>query len=313
MIEPEFHDLFAAEVHNTSLPPVLKLQFLRAACVGRGASVLGTWCLTVENYAPAWKRLCDVYGDQHRIIQAYVGTIFDIKPVIKENHDGLRDIIDTVVGTLRQLQAMDVAIESWDPLIIHIILARLPAQTIAGWELTREASDVPTLDQLITYLEMKARGRINVGIDLGLNKRNERGEPSTSTGGHSSSVRRDQRTHHQPHQKRQHDGRQDRRVGNETRELPPCPVCQGSHAIFHYKNFAALDVNTRVGKLREWKRCLNCFSLRHATFDCSRPGKKHNSLVCFRTHARKRPAEARANMVSAKKYKTEIRETKKED
>lgn len=320
---PEFHDIFVAEVHGSALPPVRKLQLLRAACVGKAEHVLTQWRLKEENYLPAWKRLCGVYDDRHRIIQAYIGALFGIKPVLKENHDGLRDVIDTVEGNVRQLKAMGLATEEWDPLLIHIILERLPAQTIAGWELTRKVTDVPTLAQLITYLENKARGRINVGVDLAMGKRAEksdrRGEvENTAKVSNRVEHRERYRGHrHQPYvaQKRQRDERSEHRAQIE---YPPCPVCQGSHALYKCQTFAGMTVDDRSKKVREWKRCLNCFSLKHIAFDCPRPGcsscgNKHNLLLCFKTHGRKRAAEAQTNVVSAKHTKLERREAKRED
>lgn len=319
---PEFHDIFVAEVHDSALPLVRKLQLLRTACIGKAGHVLTQWRLKEENYLPAWQRLCGVYDDRHRIIQAYIGAIFAIKPVPKENHDGLREIIDTVEGNVRQLKAVGLATEAWDPLLIHIILERLPPQTIAGWELTRKVTDVPTLSQLITYLENKARGRINVGVDLAMNKRVERSERRNEA---ETPVRSSTRVEHreryrgqrpQPFvaQKRHRDEHSDRRGPVEHQ---PCPMCQGSHALYKCRAFADISVDERSKKVRDWKRCLNCFSLKHIAFDCQRPGcsscgNKHNLLVCFKTYGRKRVAEAQTNVVGAKRAKLERGETKRE-
>lgn len=54
---PGFRDVFRAEVDRRDYEPVMKLIYLRDACVDKAARILGTWQLTAANYKLAWESM----------------------------------------------------------------------------------------------------------------------------------------------------------------------------------------------------------------------------------------------------------------
>lgn len=63
-------------------------------------------------------------------------------------------------SVIRQLKDMKVDTDSWDPILIHMIVTRLPRVTADNWEQRRTVAEEPKLRTLLTYLCGRARGRL---------------------------------------------------------------------------------------------------------------------------------------------------------
>lgn len=46
------------------------------------------------------------------------------------------------------------------------LLIRMPKSTITHWETSQDLNDMPTLEQVLRFLERRARGIVNIGATV---------------------------------------------------------------------------------------------------------------------------------------------------
>lgn len=296
---PAFRDLFKAEVDDREFDNVTKLRYLQQACEKRAAQTLGIWKPTAENYNAAWALLQTKYSDSHRITQSLLDDIFGIQKQTAESHDGLRTIIDVITSTLRQLDVLGIATESWDEIIIHIVTARLPSRTLESWEQKRIGlGKSPTLKQLFEFLEAKASGRRFVDepepVQFRAVTRPGPSRPMPKPQFGQNNPYRIQR--YQPYVKPQIAQRpftstkqaQQPASLAQSKGQWKCYQCGGPHLVGKCHEFEDMSMDERRMKVQSWKACLNCFGLTHKALECRQRGcglcpdsvQKHHLLLC---------------------------------
>lgn len=309
---PAFRDLFRAEVDERDIEPVTKLIYLQKACKGRAKKTLGNWAKLAENYAAAWQLMNEKYNDGYRIQQSLIDTMLDMKKRQEESYDGLRDVIDTVTSTLRQLTVSGTNVSGWDAIIINIMTRCLPATTLDAWEQRRINMKKPTLARLFKFLEAKAKGRMFVDIDQ--EEKRESQNMHVQEHYRRPIQRQERRGDHQPRSNRPpinqnryrpySTGKRDwqatmvsqRPQQQERDSRPPqraglvCYLCEGTHSVTKCDDFKRLTVTQRKDKARLWTVCYCCFSKAHYTRDCQYNGcqkcpptdPKHHRLLCLK-------------------------------
>ena len=70
-----------------------------------------------------------------------------------ENTNQLRQIVDTTKCNLEALKAMNLHTETWNLMIIYILFRKLDNKTKREWELQISSKELPTLQQLYSFLE----------------------------------------------------------------------------------------------------------------------------------------------------------------
>lgn len=158
---PAFRDMFVAEVHNRAdIESVTKLSILKDACTDQAADTLGLWSHTNDSYVGAWSLLKERYEDQYSIKQSLVRQIYALPVLKEERYESLSHMVNMMESVIRQLKDMKVDTDSWDPILIHMIVTRLPRVTVDDWEQRRTVTEEPKLRTLLTYLCGRARGRL---------------------------------------------------------------------------------------------------------------------------------------------------------
>ena len=83
--------------------------------------------LSDSNYAKALNLLEDRYGNKQLIIASHVNQLLRLDKVKSgRNVDELRNLFDQIESHVRSLGSLDVKSEHYGPLLIPIILERLP-------------------------------------------------------------------------------------------------------------------------------------------------------------------------------------------
>lgn len=284
---PAFRDMFRAEVNNREFDNVTKLRYLQQACVKRAASTLGIWKPTAENYEAAWAHMQSKYSDDHRITQSLLDDIFTIQKQVVESHDGIRTIIDVTTSTLRQLEVLGIATTSWDEIIIHIITARLPAETWKTWEQKRIGfGQSPTLSQLFEFLEAKASGRRFID-----EQQPQEAEQYKHNPGPSRSAMKPQHGHNNQHRTQRYQPYDNRNAGQSNQgyqKVMKCSFCNGPHLSAKCRDFVGMTLNERRDKVQTVKACNCCFGKGHRAMQCRLNGcgtcpdsvPKHHALIC---------------------------------
>lgn len=158
----EWRSSFDSMVHNTSLPDTKKMYLLKQCLSGQAERILGGWQVTGENYAAAYKSLCDIYENRYRIIMAHLDELKNIPRMAMESYEGLRAMIDTTNSVLRQLRVCGSPVEQWDHMLVHHLITRMPPKISASWETSHNLSEMPKVEMVLKFLEKRARGQLNI-------------------------------------------------------------------------------------------------------------------------------------------------------
>jgi len=99
-----FHDTFHSLIHrDNSITEIQKFHYLKSSLKGE---VIQSLEISSNNYKEAWHILKRRYDNKRLIIQKHIKALFDLQPIIKENHTGLRHLVDGILKHLRALKAI---------------------------------------------------------------------------------------------------------------------------------------------------------------------------------------------------------------
>lgn len=131
----EFRDTFSSLIHdNDDIDEINKFHYLRASLEGSAAVVIQSIEFSANNYAVAWKLLCERFDNKRLLIQNHVSALFNIEPITKESSVTLKRVIDQISKNLRALESLGEPVSHWDTLVIYIVTHKLDAKTYREWE-----------------------------------------------------------------------------------------------------------------------------------------------------------------------------------
>lgn len=271
-----FRDMFEAMVHTKEhLSTTVKYTRLMKALKGSAAQVVAGFLPTDDNYESAWTTLKARYDNARLIVTSHLNIFLGMPPLDKESNSGLRRLVDITNETTRSLAAMKRPVETWDDILVHILVSKLPKATIISWEMEQKGTELPKLSELLEFIEGRARGldhmsstlieRVSAANPTNLTNPNRRAPPPkahTSTGntGNLSKASANQPT--------------------------KCPKCGGQHPLRRCPVVEAIPVNERFAAIKDLQVCYNCFSPTHmakscdSNYRCRNCQGKHNTILC---------------------------------
>lgn len=268
-----FRDSFTAAVlDRIDLKPVQKLLRLQQSVIGMAASVLGEWALVPENLPLAWEQLYRAYNNEYQTIRAHVKELFEMPSVQSESYLGIRNLINTVTNSNRQLASLLTSQEQCDFMLMYMLEVRMPTSTRSAWEMYRDTTARPRLADMIACLERRAAGLAGVSLTAPSGESNHQAPRS-----HDAAAKPTQADF--PDRKRQLRGKP---------QLPPCPFCQRDHGLFRCADFLKMKLTARLDFVRMSKLCHNCLRIGHEATACPKPqfacknckGEYHNTAIC---------------------------------
>lgn len=117
--------------------------------------------------------MVNVYENRYRIVMAHLEEIMQLESCRTESIESIRKLIDTTHRVLRQLNVMACPVQQWDDVIVYVLISRMAPRTLEAWEISQDLRDMPTIEDVLKFLERRSRGIINL----------QRNQPSTSTNG----------------------------------------------------------------------------------------------------------------------------------
>jgi len=258
-----FRDTFTLMVHdNAMLPPIDKLHYLRWSLIGDAHKLVESLEVTSHNYQIAWDIINKRYKGNKTIIQHHVQAIINFPCLTKESHSSLRQLVDTTQQHIRTLKHLEQPTDTWDTLLIQLLIPKLDSNTRREWESERADKEaLPTMDEFVTFLE----------------KRCSFLEALTRTS--SLSVTKNV----QAHSKQQADKQFGSAQAHAGTETAACPVCQNNHRIFECLIFRDMSPQARIEKIKSSKLCYNCLKPFHGKNcvhgSCRKCHKRHNTLL----------------------------------
>lgn len=207
-------------------------------------------------------------------------------------------MIDTITSTNRQLISMGYQCDHWAPIVMNLLARKLPKVTMGEWEQARRIDVPPSLDDLITFLEGRARLRVFSAVT-----------PSQSTGqaekeNKPSGGRHYQRGPEQARPMRPHN------VEGTNQGQSSCLKCRGAHPLFRCPELTnARTVQDRRQALMGVRACWNCLQGGHLATHCPKSpcmkcNIKHNRLLCPQQE-RQAPPPAQVHHAGAKRSRRE--------
>ncbi|XP_063363671.1 uncharacterized protein LOC134652418 [Cydia amplana] len=264
---PTFKDLFLSIVHNNaSLSNVQKLHYLKTSVSGEAEAILKHVQITESNYTQAWDILQKRYGNKKLIVNSILKRLFLQKKLNTQSATQLKSLLDTTTECLNSLQNLNMATDSWDPLIIFLVVQKLDPESHKDWEEYAHKDDseeLPKWTDFVKFLEAKFRTLELITA-------------SSSTPRERNVVK--ERTFH----------------ATESQAEKSCVMCKGNHTLAHCKEFTKMQPNERCEYTKNNRLCYNCLAPGHAVFKCRLPmscricRKRHHSLV----HVTKSPETA---------------------
>jgi len=97
-----------------------------------------------------------------------------------ENASQLRQTVDTTRCNLEALKAMKQNADSWDMIIIYTLVHILDNKTKKEWELHISNKELPTLQQLYTFLEHRCSALESVSTKIKTNEKRQASDKKMS-------------------------------------------------------------------------------------------------------------------------------------
>lgn len=250
----EFRDLYLSLIHECKeLEPIQKFHYLRASLDGPAAQCIKSLEFTSTNYNLAWNILKERFENKQLIVHNYIKSIFTIGEIRADSALAFRDLVDNISKNLRSLNSLGVPTEQWDPLIIFMIVSKLDVETVRDWERQSFKNELPTLDELKSFLSSRA--------DLleKLNFRKNKGEIKTKP--QKAFV-----------------------TSSSQNKSFSCYICKKPHSIYKCSQFLSLPIQSRREKVSNLKLCFNCLKGNHLLNNCTSSSckycnEKHHSLL----------------------------------
>lgn len=263
-----FRDAFKTEVHlNPRYTQAQKLRKLMSSLEGRAKRAIGTWTASDErSYPLAWEALCKIYDNEYRTIQAHLQKIFALKPMSQSSRDSLREVLDTVRGAHRQLRLLLPPEQIADYLFLFQIERTLDSESQAQWGMRRTNVELPTLDQMYDFLELRSSLMGTLPRNTAIIRSSEGQIRGTAPGEASPTPMFN--------------------IGRGNEPKPKCDLCQNRyHWPFACPRFRAMPISERMTYVVRHKMCISCFSTKHETANCPdrqcpRCHVRHNSCLC---------------------------------
>lgn len=249
-----FRDLFRSLIHyDDRLTKIEKHHYLKTSLTGEAEQLLKNYTLTEANYDDAWRKLNERYENKRMIVSSILNRFLSQKTLMTASAKGLTDLLDTSSQCLTSLT--NLKIDSWNAMIVHIVVSKLDMETRKLWEQSLDdSSSIPTYKDLQSFLERQFRA-----LEMYASK--AKPVPQTQKVTNIKSF--------------------------ATKIENTCTYCSLNHYICHCKDFASRSVPERQDFVKKNNICFNCLVKGHSVFNCRQStvckkcGRRHHTLLHF--------------------------------
>ncbi|XP_063408992.1 uncharacterized protein LOC134692470 [Mytilus trossulus] len=252
-----FWDSYESAVHlNLSLTNVQKFNYLKAQLEYEALDSIAGFALTNVNYDEAVNLLKERFGQQDKIINAYMQALLEI-PSPRNQLTSLRSFYDKMESYVRGLEALGQTQETYGTLLVPIIMKTLPGEV--RQHLAREHR-IQTW--VLRDLRKSLLDEINI-MDAGQEIESTNYLPTTSSffaGANSAKSK-----------------------SFKNIETRPCVFCHEIHAPTYCSNIT--DTESRMDVVKRDKLCFNCLG-NHKINECKSENtcrycnRKHHTSLC---------------------------------
>lgn len=279
-----FRDTYLSLVHNsTDLCDIQKFHYLKSSLVGSALLIIDALELTTANYSVAWELLLNRFDNNRLLIHNHVRALFTLKPLLKESYPLIRDMIDTTLKNLRALKTLQEPTESWDTLIIYLLVSKLDKTTEREWEQYKSnftCNDSQTkikLDDLLQFLKNRAD----------MLEALQASQSSQSTSGRDKyEVNKKQFTSNSNYNHKVHCNVSTNIKTQKSHHASKlaCAMCKMNHPLYSCIKFLNVDYDSKLRLIKDNNLCENCLRTGHTVEacmfgPCRKCNRKHNSII----------------------------------
>lgn len=251
-----FHDMFVSLIDsNASLTSVQKLHYLKSNLRDQAAHLLRHTQITNDNYETAWTALKTRFANKRILVNSQLSTLTKQPCAQSESARSVRELIDTTNDCVNALKNQSVAVDTWDPILLFLLVQKLSTETHAAWELDQEGvSELPSYDNFIEFLENRFRMLESLAT-----RTHSHAKPATPRNikAHVSAV-----------------------ASNNT-SARACAICSESHFIRACSTFLRMSIADRRTEIKKHRCCFNCLSPGHSVSECR---NRSNCQTCNKRH-----------------------------
>ncbi|XP_063900182.1 uncharacterized protein LOC135119722 [Zophobas morio] len=262
-----FNDIFCSLIdQNNSLNNCQKFHYLKSSLKGEALATIDALTISVDNYKSAYDLLRKRYNNVRLITQEHILAIINSPVILKTNSVALRKLCVDVTTNIEALRIQNLPVESWDALIVPLIVEKLDYTSRKEWQATLN-SEIPKLTDLISFLEKRCE-LLESMQQISVNKT------------HSIDVNKHNNNSNKNCQ-RESTTKQRILVQTINKNILRCNYCKSElHLIFQCTEFVNLSVEQRLSHINKVKSCTNCLKSNHIVSNCK------SSNTCKKCHLR---------------------------
>ena len=245
----QFHDIFCKMIHETSIPTIQKMWYLKMNLTGEAERLIRHLHLTEANYSTAWKMLIERFDNKRVTMTALFQNLCE-QQIVTNNVSSLKNFHDSIKESLSSLRNLDINIDTWDPLLIYLLSKRLDRYLLTAYEQSiKNSQQIQKMEEFLEFLHQRFLALEAVGVKHTATERAKTSVPAT------------------------------------TNSYKRCHYCKEiDHLIYKCDKFRAMTPNERLNWTQKQKLCVNCIRPGHETRTCPNKkcfkcDKKHNTLL----------------------------------
>ncbi|UYV75754.1 hypothetical protein LAZ67_13001227 [Cordylochernes scorpioides] len=237
-----FKDLFYSAIgSNSQIPEIEKLQYLKGQLRGEALRLVNAFPITADNYVEVWQTLLTRYDNPKDLIFTQIDNALRLPKLADDNHKSMFKLLDSCNEIVRTVKVLGYQIDSLsDVFFVEIIQDKLDKTTRKQWELQNNPRVVPSIKDLMEFLEIHAKSLQNLpNKDANVEKHSIRRESHKEM--EESSIKRETAPRMEVQQKQWgHPGRSPMDYSSKGR---PCRIClnRGHAGRFHPENSVEFD------------------------------------------------------------------------
>ena len=258
----KFRDTFQSMIDdNPTLTNIQKFHYLDSAITGDAARAIEALGISTANYTTAWAALKERFEDSKALSHYHVRSLFELSVMVKDSHVSLRKLIDSANNHLLALRNLGEAIDGWDSIIVYLLSTKLDAYAKREWEKRAlQLAERPKVKEIMEFLNAHCRY-----LERTDHNKQEIHSKNKVTAGKPARLKSENLSTH-------------------VTQKVNCPVCNGTHNLYHCEEFIKLPVQSRVSEVQKHQLCFNCLKPNYQNKNCTsghcrKCSKKHNTLL----------------------------------
>lgn len=200
--------------------------------------------------------------------------LFNLPNMQQQTVAQLKRIHDVTIETLYAIKNLGVNVDTWDPILVHILSQKLDADTHSEYhDSLKDCRKLPKLKDLLDFLEAKF-----TSLEASRRKQENNQKPNTSSG---------QQQNHS-YFKKQYSSNQASSNKKITKSFHVstirCPICDGEHGMYNCARFLEMPIQLKLNTVNKMNICVNCLFSHNgkkctSAYRCRICAGQHNTLL----------------------------------